>query len=501
VKMKKALSILLLLASAASVFAGCSSDADAGAVTEQQNTAAAADSQSDAQTTEPSEYKAPGIKYDGKTFRYMDYVTDDYFWQAATYSDIFAEEENGDPVKDSQYKRNTIIEEELDIKLDVHSVATVSRNTSGAEFKRLVLAGEDLIDVGFMFFNEIKSIFQEPSLTVNLYDVPTLDLDASWNNKNFRDEFTIDNSIYAMISDTNLFSNYATYVIYFNKQLTEDFSFGNFYDMVRDQKWTSEVMLSMSKQVATDINGDGKMGEEDRYGLPIQNSNISSFYTMSGGTITERKGDDIVPSLNNERNVKILETYVPFVADKTLNANTSSFTGYSNTFYELFIPMFKDNRIMFYFSQLLVSYELRAMESDFGIIPFPKFDEIQENYITESANSWATVYAVPATNSTLDFTGNVLNALGYYSQQYVTPAYIDTTVMNKAIRDDDSAEMLEIIFSSRDYDIARLYGWGSVGSMFSGFVASGTVDFASKYAAIEAKFISDIEATMEKIKG
>ena len=44
--------------------------------------------------------------------------------------------------------------------------------------------------------------------------------------------------------------------------------------------------------------------------------------------------------------------------------------------------------------------------------------------------------------------------------QEVTPAFNDIQVMTKSIRDEDSAEMLELIFANQMYDIGYFFRWG-----------------------------------------
>jgi len=499
-KLKRILSALLALITVSAVFAGCSSGGDTGAA----DTTASGDTQAAETTTatETAEYTDPGVKFDGRTFTALDYDTADYFWQAATYSDIFVEEENGEPINDAQYERNVKVEDLLDVKLAIHSVATVSRTTSGKEFQRLVLAGEDILDVGFMFTGEMKTVLADPNMYIDFNEVPTMDLEASWWNQTFIETFTIFDKLSAITGDISFYGNTAPLNIFFSKQLVEDYSLGNIYDMVRDHTWTSDVMIGMCKKVARDINGDGKMSIEDCYGMALNDPLINNMYMSSGGKYIERDGDEITPALNNERTIKIIEKYVPFIADPNLNNNTQDFNGqYKNVFYELHIPMFKDNRILFNYNQLVIMFELRAMESDFGVIPFPLFDELQDEYYADVSSSWDTALMIPATQDDLEFVGYVLDALGYYSQQLVTPAFIDTTVMNKAIRDDDSAEMLELILENRFYDLGYFYGWGCAAAMLQNLVKNNSTDFASNYASIEAKFLSDIETTMNQLKG
>ena len=44
----------------------------------------------------------------------------------------------------------------------------------------------------------------------------------------------------------------------------------------------------------------------------------------------------------------------------------------------------------------------------------------------------------------------------------LTPAYYDITLQGKAVRDEESADMLDIIFASRIFDLGNMYQLGDV---------------------------------------
>jgi len=94
--------------------------------------------------------------------------------------------------------------------------------------------------------------------------------------------------------------------------------------------------------------------------------------------------------------------------------------------------------------------------------------------------------------------GHVLNSLGYYGQQYIKPAFIDTTVKGKSLRDEDSVEMLEIIMDSIVYDLGIFYDFGSVKSGVDALGVNNTPDgFASMYASAESAVKEAIKSTLE----
>ncbi len=497
------LAMLLALTALSATLAGCSSG-DAGSNTDSTTTAGTTASEVEETTavTTSSEYKKPGVDLDGEEFIFLDYDTDDYFWQAATYSDIAASEENGDPINDAQFRRNTQVEEELNIKLTSKGMSGVSRLVNAPEYKKLVMAGEDAFDAGFMFLAEAKDIITEPSMSYDFADIPNLDLEASWWNQNFIEEFTIYDRLQMITGDISFFNTISPIHYFYNKPLAEAYDLGDLYQMVRDGEWTNDVMIEMAYKVTSDIDGNGEMGAEDCYGVALQCGMINSYAISSDIHYIERDDEgNIIPTINNAKTVSFVEDMVPFITDKNACMNTMHYSGYSNQFYELHIPTFRDNRMLFNFNQLLIMFEMRAMEADFGILPTPKYDEAQDEYLSDVSGSWATALMVPATNSDVSNLGYVLDALGYYSQQYVTPAFIDVTVLNKAIRDDESAEMLELVLNSCVYDVSSVFNWGTIHTFITNLTAAESTDFASKWASIEPTVNSELATTLEKLKG
>lgn len=90
----------------------------------------------------------------------------------------------------------------------------------------------------------------------------------------------------------------------------------------------------------------------------------------------------------------------------------------------------------------------RAMETDFGILPMPKFDKEQKEYFSIVSTGSANTISIPVT-ADAERSGAVIEALSAESHYILTPAFYDTVLKTKAARDDDSADMLDIIFANR----------------------------------------------------
>ncbi|MBE6611855.1 MAG: hypothetical protein E7632_05140 [Ruminococcaceae bacterium] len=482
--MKRTLSIVLLMSMLASL-AACGSSGDTTADTTAAGETTPAETLSD-------EYKNPGVDYGGETFKFLDFHTDTYKWQARGYSELNAAEESGEPINDAQYKRNVKVEEELNIKLD-----TYLHEKPSEELIKLVMAGEDEVDAAFVFADTTNKLLSDKGMLQDLKKISTIDLDASWWNQNALETFTLGGELKVATGDISLYSSFSPMMMFFNKNVADEFKITDLYDLVRTDKWTWDKCAEYCKMVASDVNGDTVYDENDRYGMAEQLWIVSSLVSSADIDFTSRDKDgNITMALNNERTADFISFLIPFLNDRQTNCVSQAFESkYANVFYDLHIPMFKNDQILFNLQQLLISFELRAMDTDYGLLPLPKFGE-QENYATPISPSWTTLLCIPSTNTDLERTGVVIEALAFYSQQYVTPAYIDTTIRHKSLRDEDSAEMLELILDSMKYDIAHIYNWGGVSYFMNNLGTNNNPNFASAYASVETKVEKALADTM-----
>ncbi len=493
------LTLLLLSAS----LAACGDTATAGGA-EGQTTISAAGSEAVTEAvTEPAEYVDPGVDYGGETVTIgaIDYYTTGVVnnWKACDYCEVFSYEENGDPLNDAIFQRNRDVSETLNVAIELYSFETLGN--MGSDMRKLIMAAEDIIDIALINGSSLKSIIGG-NMLVDLNTIPTVDFSHTWWDQNSREELTIMDSMYAVTGDISLYISYAPIVYFFNKNLVETLSMDDPYALVRSGDWTLDRMIRMSTDASSDLNGDGTMDPvTDRFGMMLEPPTMERSILSVGVNLTTKDKDGI-PYLDVDVDgaTKLTETMAPFMNNANTTLLSSKISGYNNVFSDLFLPTFMEDRALFFSNQLLVALNLRNMSADFGILPQPKMDENQKDYYCTIADWWGTFAAVPITNMSLDMTGHVMDAMGYYGQKLVTPAYIETTVLDKALRDDDSAEMVNLILSNRVYDLAEFYDWGGVFTMFSSFSTAPNKQFASSFASSEKKIIAAIEKTIGEIQ-
>jgi hypothetical protein len=163
--------------------------------------------------------------------------------------------------------------------------------------------------------------------------------------------------------------------------------------------------------------------------------------------------------------------------------------------------VFKDDRSLFCMWEFTAATNnLRDMESKFGIIPYPKLNDLQESYGTYMQDGH-TLMAIPNTilGDTLSMTGAALEALAAESYRTVTPAYFEVALQGKYTRDNESVQMLELIRDSIKYNFGYVYMVNAFYSLRNlANQGNGSKDFASYWKRQEKAFNKELEKMIDK---
>ena len=149
----------------------------------------------------------------------------------------------------------------------------------------------------------------------------------------------------------------------------------------------------------------------------------------------------------------------------------------------------------------------RDYEYDFGMVPFPKENEIQDGYISYAQPWVVTVPYVPVTNTgdTLAMTGVLLDAMAAYGYEKVQPVIYEEVIMLKNTRDEASSEIVEMLYENVTIELASCIGLdgftGKVQQMFTSNL--GKTDITTLYAGSRESienFFTNLEAQFKEIR-
>jgi len=438
------------------------------------------------------------MNFNGYKFRilYRSAADSDEYWAV---QDIDAETENGDAINDAVYNRNRYIEEKYNFEIATIPSTNTSAQSSG--IKKVVASGSDDYDAVFTRSGYVPGIITS-NCVLDLNEIMYLDFDKPWWDKSIMDQLSIMNKSYATYGDI-LATNYNTFrIIMFNKSLITEYELENPYDMVRNNTWTIDNFYNMLKNVSKDINGDGKMDEKDMYGFLIQKGAPMAFYYSAAEKIIEKDENDLPQQIDagSERSLRVMDKINEIWTSKGNVMFDKDFSHLSVGFEaQILQQTFEDNRGLFYGEVLdLVEY-MRSAEVDLGIIPMPKLDETQENYISYG-DGWCTnLILVPTTNTNPERTGAILEIMAAESKYTLLPAYYNKTLKNKYARDNESEEMLDIIFENKVISVDELYGWGMHNTIQSS-LESGKQNYVSAIEKVVDRVQKNIDKTISTIE-
>jgi len=492
--MKKILTIFLLCAMLIPTLAACSSS-DTGAPA--QDTAAqaettAADTAAETTTADPNDRNAAvstldaALDFGGVSIN-VGYV-DHYKYK----TDIVGADD-GDVINEAVYNRNLAVEEELNIKLNPVVMHT-GTNDAATKFQTVVLAGEDMVDINtghqsYLSKKLFEGIFQ------NMADDEYISWDSPWWADDYMKEFEIgEDARYFMFGDISLMMLKSAGAVYFNKNLYDKYlgEVDDFYSDIMDGKWTLDMLYEYSQSSYDDLNGDGTVNAGDLYGVVGTTSKAVEHLQYDAGIRTTERDADGIPVLilNNERTIKFAEKLYNLYYN-----NPSALVMTDSDLDTTFLNMFKADQLMFNPSWFYTAELLRDMDSDFGIIPYPKLDEDQEEYMTLVHNG-STLFCVPVTikSEKLEIIGAVLESLAFNAYKTVTPAYFEVALKSKYSRDDVSSQLLDVMYQSMYTDFGYCYSSNLNGiGMLRNLAASKTADFSSWYAGKEAGALTALD--------
>lgn len=423
-------------------------------------------------------------------------------WKAMDYCEVTAEEITGETLNDAIYERRIRIEDELRVRFTLFPLT--DRGDAGRMLKKEVMSGDSDIRLALINGTHLAGLTYDRML-LDQKGTDLVDFTHSWWDPREVNDLAIGDSLYASAGDISLYLDFSQITWFFNKKLTEDNGLDDPYQLVYDNKWTLDRAVGMAESVAADLNGDGRMSvKDDCYGFMCEPLTMLQAVYAAGIPLV-RRDDSGFPAIALEpyleRADSVARILVPFMNNQNvslLSTNLPRTAGNASGHFTYFLPTFLEDRALFYSNQLLVTLNLREMEADFGILPYPKYDENQE-FHSPIGPYWATFAVVPASNTAYFMTGDVMEALGYYGQQLVIPAFVDKSVRYRSLRDENSSRMLDIIFANRTYDLAMIYDCGNLESMFGDLASGNSVNVASFYRSIEYGAQKKLDLTVSRL--
>ena len=487
VSSKKCMTVMLLAAMLLSVLASCG-----GGETTEDTTAADNTVQETAAETEETRYVAdylPDVTYDGYQYRIISY--DEY--------PAHVEELTGEVIDDAIFERNTLIEETYNIDIaqelypftEYEKVTTLVTNAGRAQ--------SDDFDLATMVFRGAYYSVLEGTVPA-ASSLPVADLTQPWYIQSTNEGLTIDGV--TLLGFTAFDINPGGTGLIFNQDIITDLGLDNPYDLMDEGTWTSENMYKMAEAAISDLDGDGKMTAADRFGFITEWDRMSMVAYAGSGNLLVDIIDGIPVASQSEALIDAFTMAVEYCKLDGFMLDTFKEYGTAESSRVQGRELFKQGNGLFICTGTSSLTTMGDMESNYGLVPFPKWTEEQERYYTMFD---IDIITVPLSCSQdLERVCVIKEALAVESLNINHPAYYENALKNRYLRDEKSLEMLEIITNCVVPDLGQNPWWDIIRAPWQNTMQNKGTEFASavqKNMPKSEKAIAELMEMVESLKG
>lgn len=370
------------------------------------------------------------------------------------------------------YERNRKIEELYNISIITSLQAA---NTILAETKQAVEADSYYTDL-MMIPLYMTGQFRLEGVLANLRSLPFLDLGAPYFNSESVSMTSAGYGTYGVAGyatiDPSAFS-----AVYFNRDLVEKCGLEMPYSLVMDRQWTWERFFEYTAAVSA----YNETSETKLYTVGAQNnaSRLADLVFIACGNDYINSASKKVPKI----------TFSPRSAENAVSVTHRILTDP----YALVdassdaIRQFEEGNMLFLTEYLSAIPRLTDAKANWGVLPLP-LERENDLYRTLISNN-ELIFAVPVNHTNAEYASVILSALNAGSYGYLYDEYVNYSLVYH-LRDNDSANTLELILDTAAFDFALAFGnsYPAVAAGTYGLIreAAKNNDLASRFDAASA---------------
>ena len=497
--MKKNLRILSALLALCAILPSCGSETASDETTAPDTT----DTTPEETTSQFVKDDLPALDFEGET---MNVVVGDY--NSAYWDDLYVEEATGSRLNDSIYNMRIAVEQRLNVKLNY---IREEYNWSGmsdyvAKITSQILAGDDSTDLLFSQ-NNFAARLSEGKYFADLSNNEYVNLEKPWYNQSVLENMP-DGEISFVLGEFSLGNIKNAFVVYFNNDLKETLGIDtDLYKLVDDGKWTIDAMSTLIKDTYSDLNGNAEIDTGDQFGLTFGDFNkYMGFIKALGMDIYKKQSDGRYKlEAGNERGVNVVELIQKLNQSENIlmgrnNLNDPTYqvaSGGANYVSKPFI----DGRALLSCSLIAdATFMIPELSFNYGLLPYPKYDEAQENY--NSSLQRVMNALIPITARDHDKSGALLEAISSETYRSVVPEYCEVTLKVRYSPDDNVSRMFDIVKDNIVYDPGEIFsdllGYPTATIRDKGMMTDQS--WATTFASVSATWDEKLSQICEVVK-
>jgi len=422
----------------------------------------------------------PTGDYNGEDFHLLQYEE-----TTAATSTICVEELGGDSVHDAIYERTLTVSDRLDVNIKFTATSLPDVNT---KVINCVMSSDDIYQAFWQHSTNTVTNFLANGYAVELGGIAGFDFSKPWWNDVAMKSLSLNDKTYMAFGDINYYLFDFHSILIFNQRLIEQYNLDNPYDLVNDGTWTMDAFLNLVKSSAYDLNGDGRFGgAKDLIGFTAFRT-ATEFAFLHGADVSLFSRD----TDGNLQYNGVSEDYFDVLSSYSEVFGEAKFAEHNKDY----LGRFRNELTMFTGCGVGELSTMRDVEFGFGVVPYPKKDENQENYISFVSNQIQPM-VIPSSVVNLERAGVVLENLCAESYRQVRDEYFNVLLEAKYVRDEESIANLNMIYSNETrFEIEHVYNWNGIEETVTGALAGKASTFMSSMQKVAPALEKSIEKTL-----
>ncbi|MBO5701732.1 MAG: extracellular solute-binding protein [Clostridia bacterium] len=358
-------------------------------------------------------------------------------------------ETTGDKIHDAIYNRQVRTEERLGIKIVISKqngdwdhrnsfITAVEANVESGNQDAFDLVGQ---------YTPAAPIGAMKNLYTNLSDAEYLDWERPWWPQDIQESCHINNNVYFITGDITGTLVRNIHCIIGNLDLANNHNLPNLYELVENKEWTMAKFAELSLGTIQGINPDGTAC----YSVTFPNNvEYDSLFYGAGFRFVDHDADgNLVMSeeLDSDRLETWYQTCQSFLLDNA-DVEILAINGTNG---------FTSGNVLFHCGGISdVQNSLQDVNFDFAVLPFPLYDENQEEYYTITSY-WVSMYSIPTNAPDPAKSAAVLECLSSYGYRYITPVIYQEAFQYRYLDTLENATMFDLLHNTLVFDPGRLF--------------------------------------------
>lgn len=383
---------------------------------------------------------------------------------------------NGDKIHDAIFNRQVRTEERLGIDIVIVKqtgdwnnrnsfIQAVEANVESGQSDAYDLVGQ---------YTPAAPIGAMKNLYLDLSEMEYLDFERPWWPSDIQESCHINNNVYFITGDITGTLVRNIHSIICNLDLAENHQLPNVYELVENKEWTMAKFAEISLGTIQGINPDGSAA----YSVTFPNDvEYDSLFYGAGFRFVEHDSDNKLV-MSEELSGERLETWFQTCRSFLFDNNDVAILAVNGA------NGFTSGNVLFHCGSIAdVQNYLQDVNFDFAVLPFPLYDENQEDYYTITSY-WVSMYSIPTNAPDPTKSAAVLECLSSYGYRYLTPVIYQEAFQYRYLDTLENARMFDLLHNTLVFDPGRLFAdqLNCFGAFRQAARENGSTSWSSYYA-------------------